>query len=95
MFKRKRIGSSGTESPAMKASKLFSGFAIKIVYCVIASALVYVVFNYFIFNFLNFILVNVSESSEINKDNPYFIGIEIFAIVVAIYIILNDRLRKR
>jgi len=95
MFKRKRISSSGTESPAMKIRKLFSGIVLKLVFCVIISVLIYLVFNYFIFNFINFLLVNIAETSEITRENTYFIGIEIFAIIIGLYIVLRDRLRKR
>jgi len=95
MIKRKTIGSSRTESPSMKVNRHISGLLLKIIYCIVLSGLVYLVFNYFIFNFANFLLVNISQSPEINKDNPYFIGIEIFAIVLGIYIVLKDRLHKR
>jgi len=95
MFKRKKIGSSRTESPSMKVSRHISGILLKIIYCIVLSGIIYLVFNYFIFNFINFLLVNISQTSEINKENSYFIGIEIFAIVVGIFIVLRDRLHKR
>lgn len=95
MFKRKRISSSGTESPSMKVNKFFSGFFLKVVYCVIVSAVIFLIYHYFVFGLTNFILVNISESAEISKDNPIFIVAEIFTIVLGIYMVLKDRLRRR
>ncbi len=95
MLKRKRILSSVTESPSMKVSYYFSGFILKLVYCIIVAAVIFVAFNYFIFELVNFLLVNVAVSGEISKNNPYFAGAEIFVIILSIYIIFRDRLRKR
>lgn len=95
MFKRKRILSSVAESPSRKVSRMFSGLSLKLIYCAIVALIIFLVFNYFIFAFANFILVNIAESAEITKENTLFIGAEIFAIVVGIYIVLKDRLRKR
>lgn len=95
MFKRKRISSSGAESPSMKVSKFFSGFFLKIIYCVIVSAIIFLIFNYFVFGFTNFVLVNIAETAEISKENSVFIVTEIFAIILGIYMVFRDRLRKR
>ncbi|HBM15487.1 MAG TPA: hypothetical protein DD381_03970 [Lentisphaeria bacterium] len=95
MFKRKKIGSSRTESPSMKVHHYLSGLILKIIFCIIVSVIIFLIFNYFIFNFINFILVNISQAPEITKENPYFIGIEIFAIILGEYMVIRDRIHKR
>ena len=95
MLKRKKRGSINTESPADVLRKFFSGLIIKFLFCIVLSVAVYFFFNYFLINFINFLIENVIIGVPFDKNNTYFLVAMIFAIVVANYIVFKDRLRKR
>lgn len=95
MFKRGKIGSITTLSPAQKLGKWFTGFFSRVVFCVIASGILYLIFNYFIFNFINFLQENVMEAPPIAKNNTIFLISMIAVIALVDFYILKDKLTKR
>ncbi len=95
MFKRKKIGSVNTESPAEIIGKIFSGLTAKLIFCFVLSVAVYFFFTYFLFNFINFLIENVTLGTPVDKNDTYFLIVMIFALLVVNYIVLKDWLRKR
>lgn len=95
MFKRRKIGSVNAQSPANIVGKLLSGFVVKLIFCGILSVAVYFFFTYFLINFINFLIENITLGTPVDKKDPYFLIVLIFALVVVNYIVLKDWLRKR
>jgi hypothetical protein len=95
MFRRRKIGSANTESPADIVGKLLSGLAVKLIFCVVLSVAVYFFFTYVLFNFINFLIENITLGTPVDKDDTYFLIVMIFALIVVNYIVLRDWLRKR
>lgn len=95
MFRRRKIGSVNSQSPAEVIRKLFSGLAAKLVFCTILSIVVYFFFDYFLFNFINFMIENITMGIPIDKNNTYFLIAMIFALIFVNYMVFRDRLRKR
>ena len=95
MFRRRKIGSVNTESPADIVRRLFSGLIVKLIFCAVLSVAVYFFFSWFLINFINFLIENITLGTPIDKNNSYFLIVMIFAMVVVNYVVLKDCLRKR
>ena len=95
MLKRRKIGSVNAESPADVVKKLFSSIAIKLLFCFVLSVAIYFFFTYFLFNFINFLIENITLGTPIDKNDTYFFIVMIFVLVVVNYIVLKDWIRKR
>jgi hypothetical protein len=94
-FKRQKIGSINRQSPAMKFNCWFSNIFSRICFCIIALIAIYYFFMYFVINFVNFMITNISLGNTITKDNKIFVIFMIFFMLVTAFSILKDRLTKR
>ena len=95
MFKRRKIGSVNTLSPAQQVKRWLAGFTAKIFFIVIATAGLYFFFQYVILGILNFLAVHVLEAKPIAENNKIFLTTMIIAIILVDLYILKERIAKR
>jgi len=95
MFKRCRIGSINTLSPAQKVRKWLISFTARVLFVAIATVVLYCFFRYIVLGILNFLSVQVLEASPIDENNKIFLASMIIIIVLVDIYILKDRLSKR
>ena len=95
MFKRRKIGSVNTLSPAQKIRGWMVSLASKIIFATIVSIALYFLFQYVIYGIINFLSDKVLQAGPIDKNNKTLMISMIVVIILADIYILKDRLSKR
>ena len=95
MFKRCKIGSINTLSPAQKIREWLVSITARILFVILVTIALYFFFQYVVFGVINFLSDKVLEAGPIDENNKIFlISMIVFISLVDIYI-LKDRLSKR
>jgi len=95
MFERRKIGSINSLSPAQKIRGWLVSITARILFALISSFVLYLIFRYVVLGVINFLSTQVLEAGPIDENNKIFTATMVVIIILVDIYILKDRLSKR